>query len=396
MIANSQIDNAVIVMLAHRVPSLYRSIKVLTSAKGFDKSRFETYTMTPLPELAKFLEILDLPLTATNETHEMLSTAIARHFVFALGHALRKYPEAQFLVVLEEDVQVSPDFFVFLNKTAALLQDDPSLYCVSAHNDLSYPQTSYDPKALLRTESYPNYGWMVKRAFAEEMVSFLSAIDQEFDWDVVTYYYLRRGRECIIPEVSRSFHFAHEGAHISQLSVRRYFSNKNLNEDPEAFVEGVELLQKDKYEATLISMLERARFLELPEETPCQQDFFKKIQVRENDVLVLFFQLDGDVEKFRVNVVWETLAHCLNIFGIESREGHQGLYRLRYGPAHFLLVAHPASPYSHYKPEEVRVFAASPEEVLFARNATTIHEEPTGFDMDHFLETDVPSARNKT
>lgn len=36
---------------------------------------------------------------------------------------------------------------------------------------------------------------------------------------------------------------------------------------------------------------------------------------------------------------------CLNIFGIESREGHQGLYRLRYGPAHFLLVAHPASPY---------------------------------------------------
>lgn len=41
----------------------------------------------------------------------------------------------------------------------------------------------------------------VKRSFAEEMVSSLYGIDEEYDWDVVTYYYLRRGRECIIPEV---------------------------------------------------------------------------------------------------------------------------------------------------------------------------------------------------
>nr|XP_027215165.1 protein O-linked-mannose beta-1,2-N-acetylglucosaminyltransferase 1-like [Penaeus vannamei] len=447
--ANSQINNAVVVMLAYRVPSLHRSLQFLTRARGFDRSRIETYTMARHPQLARFLELVDLPLTTTNQTHAMLSTAIARHLIFALAHALHTHPDAQFVIVLEEDVQVSPDFFVFLNKTAPLLLEDPSLYCVSAHNDLSYPQTSYDPRAVLRTESYPNYGWMVsldvavkyslietpysfvsqvKRSFAEEMVSSLSAIDEEYDWDVVTYHYLRRGRECIIPEVSRSFHFAHEGSHISQLSVRRYFSNKNLNKDPEALVEGVDLLHQDKYEATLVSMLERAKFLRLPEETPCQRDFFRKISVRENDVLVLFFQLDGDIKVFRNNDVWATLAHCLNIFGIESREGHQGLYRLRYGPAHFLLVAHPASPYrlaivftkiyitsfpykfhgrtkphvrfpnSHYKPEEVGVFSASPEEVLFARNATTIHEEPNPMpcDMDHFLDTDIPSNRNKT
>lgn len=37
------------------------------------------------------------------------------------------------------------------------------------------------------------------------MVSSLSAIDEEYDWDVVTYHYLRRGRECIIPEVGMEF-----------------------------------------------------------------------------------------------------------------------------------------------------------------------------------------------
>lgn len=53
---------------------------------------------------------------------------------------------------------------------------------------------------------------------------------------------------------------------------------------------------------------------------------------------------------------------------------------------------------SHYKPAEVSVFSASPEEVLFARNATAIHEElnPLPYDMEHFLETDIPLNRNKT
>lgn len=68
-------------------------------------------------------------------------------------------------------------------------------------------------------------------------------------------------------------------------------------------------LYRDNYEATLVSMLERAKFLQLPEETPCQRDFFKKITVRENDVLVLFFRLDEDIKRFRNNAVWETLAH---------------------------------------------------------------------------------------
>ncbi|XP_063881655.1 protein O-linked-mannose beta-1,2-N-acetylglucosaminyltransferase 1-like [Scylla paramamosain] len=101
---------------------------------------------------------------------------------------LAKYPRADLFIVLEEDIKVSPDFFSpksrakrmtqklrsillvsstsflfrFLNRTAKLLKEDPSLHCVSAHNDLSYPGTSRDPRALLRAASYTNYGWMVR------------------------------------------------------------------------------------------------------------------------------------------------------------------------------------------------------------------------------------------
>ena len=48
-----------------------------------------------------------------------------------------------------------------MNNSASILTKDPSLYCVSAHNDNSYPQSTFDAHAVFRAESYSNYGWMV-------------------------------------------------------------------------------------------------------------------------------------------------------------------------------------------------------------------------------------------
>ena len=38
-------------------------------------------------------------------------------------------------LVLEEDLDVSPDFFSFFSQTVRLLEEDPSIYCISAWND---------------------------------------------------------------------------------------------------------------------------------------------------------------------------------------------------------------------------------------------------------------------
>ena len=37
--------------------------------------------------------------------------------------------------VLEEDLDVSQDFFSFFSQTVRLLEEDPSIYCISAWND---------------------------------------------------------------------------------------------------------------------------------------------------------------------------------------------------------------------------------------------------------------------
>ncbi|XP_042876323.1 protein O-linked-mannose beta-1,2-N-acetylglucosaminyltransferase 1-like [Penaeus japonicus] len=368
-IENSQIEKAVTIVLAHRVPSLYKSLKSVMAARGFTRSRLEVFTPEPHKELSEFLQLLDLPLTVTHVDSEFVATYITKQFVFMIDFVLRKYEDADLLIFLEEDVSVSPDFFVYLNRTARLLKDDPSLYCVSAHNDLSYPQTSHDPRALLRTESYANYGWMVTRSFASEMSAALANKEKEFDWDVFTFFYVRGDRECVIPEVSRSHHFGQSGSHISQFSARIHFSAKNYNQDPAALVEGVEGLEKHAYEQQIASLLAQARYINVEESSPCDPDFFEKFTSRSEIVYVVFFHVEDDLRWFRFNDEWKTLAKCLGVFSIDIREGHQGLHRLRLGAAHLLLVAHPASPYSQHKPVDVPVFRATPANQAGAERA---------------------------
>ena len=54
--------------------------------------------------------------------------AISHHYGWAIGEVLsiRKYDR---IILLEEDMEVSPDFFAYMKATSPLLDQDPSIYC---------------------------------------------------------------------------------------------------------------------------------------------------------------------------------------------------------------------------------------------------------------------------
>ena len=82
------------------------------------------------------------------------------------------YFQAEYAIVVEEDLDVSPDFFSFFGQTLRLLDEDSSVYCVSAWNDQGYEHTSADPTKLLRVETMPGLGWMLKRSlYTQELES---------------------------------------------------------------------------------------------------------------------------------------------------------------------------------------------------------------------------------
>lgn len=94
---------------------------------------------------------------------------IARHY----GWALNKTFEIgyDYVVIVEDDLNVAPDFFEYFLGTHSLLKKDPSLWCVSAWNDNGKANVIDENAAelLYRSDFFPGLGWMLTKELWSEL-----------------------------------------------------------------------------------------------------------------------------------------------------------------------------------------------------------------------------------
>ena len=123
--------------------------------------------------------------------------------VFVRGHS--------HVVVVEDDMEFSPDFLLLFQATAWLLEADESLMCVSSWNDYGFPPWRWRPGRLLRTSFFPGLGWMTTRRVWKE----LRRTFPDSNWDnVVRVQALSKGWECVVPEINRNYNFGEFGANM--------------------------------------------------------------------------------------------------------------------------------------------------------------------------------------
>jgi len=78
-----------------------------------------------------------------------------------------RFPASRAVIIVEDDLEISPDFFKYFLATYNLLLSDPTLYCVSAWND-NGKQNLIDDQAttlLYRSDFFPGLGWMLTVRF---------------------------------------------------------------------------------------------------------------------------------------------------------------------------------------------------------------------------------------
>ena len=133
---------------------------------------------------------------------------IARHYGWALNTVFDKGFE--FVIIVEDDLNVAPDFFEYFMGTHTLLREDSSLWCVSAWND-NGKEDLIDTNAtelLYRTDFFPGLGWMLSKNLWSE----LSPKWPKSFWDDwIRNPEQRKGRSCIRPEISRTRTFGKIG-----------------------------------------------------------------------------------------------------------------------------------------------------------------------------------------
>lgn len=155
---NNRVSNVPVAVIASNRPHyLYRMLRSLLSADGVNQSMItvfiDGYYDEPL-EVTKLFGLRGIQHTPIG----VANARISQHYKASLSATFNLFPYAKHAIIVEEDLDIAPDFFNYFSQTVHLLDEDESLYCISAWNDLGYEHTSQDPGLLYRVETMPGLG----------------------------------------------------------------------------------------------------------------------------------------------------------------------------------------------------------------------------------------------
>ncbi|XP_054620183.1 alpha-1,3-mannosyl-glycoprotein 2-beta-N-acetylglucosaminyltransferase b [Dunckerocampus dactyliophorus] len=175
---------------------------------------------------------------------------IARHYRWALNQVFNTFSQST-VVIVEDDLEVAPDFFEYFRALYPVLRSDPTLWCVSAWND-NGRDALVDPSKthlLHRTDFFPGLGWMLLKELWDELEPKWPSAFWD-DW--MRQPEQRKDRSCIRPEISRTITFGRKGVSLGQF-FDQYLRYIRLNTEFVPFTkQDLSYLLKEKYDEKFI------------------------------------------------------------------------------------------------------------------------------------------------
>nr|CAI5862762.1 unnamed protein product [Callosobruchus analis] len=175
---------------------------------------------------------------------------IARHYGWALNQMFFNFNFST-VIIVEDDLEISPDFYEYFLGTYPLLIKDPSLWCISAWNDNGKESlvNSERPDLLYRTDFFPGLGWMLTKSLWMELYTKWPRAYWD-DW--IRDPLQRKGRSCIRPEISRTRTFGKSGV-SNGLFFEKHLKFIKLNEEFVPFTKiNLSYLLKENYDREFV------------------------------------------------------------------------------------------------------------------------------------------------
>ncbi|RWS14828.1 hypothetical protein B4U79_10427 [Dinothrombium tinctorium] len=344
---NNKVENVPVTIIASNRPQyLYNMLRSLLSAQGANKEMItvfiDGYFEEPL-EVTKLFGLRGIQHTPIG----VKNARISQHYKASLTATFNLFPSAQFAIILEEDLDVSPDFFSYFNQTRRLLEEDDSIYCISAWNDQGYEHTAEDPSLLYRVETMPGLGWMLKRSlYKEELETRWPTPEKLWDWDMwMRLPEIRKDRDCIVPDVSRTYHFGSSGLNMNSYFHDTYFKKHAFNRVPNVRLQNLDSVKKENYERLIYKLLRKAIVLD-HSKSPCEESFIPDTR---GEVYVMFIKMDSK----RDYKTWLQIAKCFKIWDLDPRGYYKSIWRFFMKGNHILVVGVPNSPFANIKPPKI-------------------------------------------
>ncbi|XP_053632331.2 protein O-linked-mannose beta-1,2-N-acetylglucosaminyltransferase 1-like [Cherax quadricarinatus] len=369
---NSVIDDVPVVIIASSRPqALYRCLVTVLRQEGGVISKILVLLDGYNPEMVALLRLLQVNHRVHHMGSESFVTSGARislHYRYALHAVFSTFPAASKAIILEEDILAAPDFFSYFNQTSWLLDTDPSIFCISAWNDLGSLHIARHISRLYRVETHAGYGWMLTRKLFNEIYPLWQHPNKTHDWDIwLRSTQIRGGRECIVPDVSRSFHSGLLGIHIHGALAHAFFTAHPVTAASAIPLHNIHRMTLTEYEEDLFRELESDTVFFLNNTRhPCSTGYIPRNFTA--GPVVLFITMTS---KDQFNG-WKKLASCIGVWGLDHRSHHRGLFRLTFYNTQLYIIGYPYSDYSYIKPSWIHVITPPSEKEEFVLGRRTL------------------------
>ncbi|XP_011000878.1 PREDICTED: alpha-1,3-mannosyl-glycoprotein 2-beta-N-acetylglucosaminyltransferase-like [Populus euphratica] len=268
-----------------------------------------------------YIQHLDSEPVHTERPGELIAYyKIARHYKWAMDQLFYKHNFSR-VIILEDDMEIAPDFFDYFEAAAALLDKDKSIMAVSSWNDNGQKQFVHDPYELYRSDFFPGLGWMLTKSIWDELSP---------KWPkAYPFFYIEnhKGRQFIRPEVCRTYNF---GEHVRMTiymllhllfiyDVKVDWKSRDLS-----------YLMKDKYTKHFADVVRKAK------------------PIQGTDAVLKVSNIEGDVRiQYKDQPDFERIARQLGIFqewkdGI-PRTSFKGVVVFRYQTTRRVFLVGPDS-----------------------------------------------------
>ncbi|XP_071515435.1 protein O-linked-mannose beta-1,2-N-acetylglucosaminyltransferase 1-like [Panulirus ornatus] len=359
-------DIPVVVVTANKPRHLYRLVRNLFTIPGAGQTEVLVAVDGLHQEtlaLAKVMGV-DVVVHRPEGNHNTRTNANIR---FALYSVFRRFPRADKAIVLEDDLLLSPDFLRFFHQAAWLLNNDQTIFCVNAFNSNSLPDIAADPGKVLRSESFPMYGWMVRRRYARQViVNWIPYGPGDWDWWLMRAW-AQRGRDVASPEVSRTFHAGTAGAHVDGFEQHIYYNRIMTSRDPRTRLQNLTGVILENYTRNLAAEIQAAQVV-TPD--PRERNFLPKGHPGPFVVFVRAGTRNDEFFGFRIFLM------STRTYYWDTREVFRGVMRLRIRGRLLYVVGCPLSQlFCRYNPMGTAILAPSGDLVREVFRLNDLYEQ---------------------
>ncbi|XP_064605154.1 protein O-linked-mannose beta-1,2-N-acetylglucosaminyltransferase 1-like [Liolophura sinensis] len=299
--------------------SLVKTLETTSMQSGINPEMVFLLWDEQFPEYADLADIFgfkDIRLPSQKSYENLLLAAIKK--VWSQFH------DKNYIIVLEEEILLGPDFLLFMAQCKEALDKDESLLAVSAWNPNGYETMSGNVSQLLRVEDFPGLGFLMKRsAFEKYLQPNLATCCNNRAWDGWNISQKDYVPQILIPDLSRVYRQPYKGAHgMDDYYIELFQRPRATNLHQRVFVAGVASMVEQQYDNQIANMLRTSTTLTLATLPGCLEREGSAILPQKGAVYSVVFT-QKDANDFR------NLRKLCRCFGLFSSPTHppKGLYK---------------------------------------------------------------------